>query len=187
LFDFLEHAGLVFGRWVRQAPYLPQCGALAAPPHASRLAMLPLPQQYAAVELFRGTMVRHSLIVYRDDHPNNSQPVRFDDERWQDFVPIRLPGTISVQQRLPSGAAAVLINQAHTYPDLIMPITAAEKRLVEAIDGKRTIDDIAPGAATIDSRRRPDPLGVFFERLWHYDQVVFDASAGLKSVAQEEA
>ncbi len=54
LFDFLERAGLVFGRWVRQAPYLPQCGALAAAPHASRLAMLPLPEQYAAVELWRG-------------------------------------------------------------------------------------------------------------------------------------
>ena len=188
LFDFLERAGLVFGRWVRQAPYLPQCGALAATPHASRLAMLPLPEQYAAVELFRGTMLRHNLIAYRDDHPGNSQPVRFDDERWHDFVPIRLPETISVQQRLPPGAAAVLINQAHTYPDLFMPITAAEKRLFEAIDGKRTVDDIARVAATMDShRRRPDPAGVFFERLWHYDQVVFDASAGLKSAAQEEA
>ena len=180
-------AGLIFGRWVRQAPYLPQCGALAATPHESRLAMLPLPEQYAAVELFRGTMVRHNLIAYRDDHPGTSQPVRFDDERWHDFVPMRLPETISVQQRLPPGAAAVLINQAHTYPDLFMPITAAEKRLFEAIDGKRTIDDIAHGAATIDSHRRPDPVGVFFERLWHYDQVVFDASAGVKSAAQEEA
>jgi hypothetical protein len=150
--------------------------------------MLPLPQQYAAVELFRGTMVCHNLIAYRDDHPGKSQPVRFDDERWHDFVPIRLPETISFQQRLPPGAAAVLINQAHTYPDLMVPITAAEKRLFEAIDGKRTVDDIARVAATIDSHhRRPDPAGVFFERLWQYDQVVFDASAGLKYAPQEEA
>ena len=149
--------------------------------------MLPLPEQYAAVELFRGTMLRHSLIAYRDDHPDKSQPVRFDDERWHAYVPIRLPETISVQQRLPPGAAAVLINQAHTDPDLFLPITAAEKRLLEAIDGKRTVDDIARGAAPIDShRRRPDPVGVFFERLWHYDQVVFDASAGLKCADQVE-
>jgi SAM-dependent methyltransferase len=188
LFDFVDRAGLVVGRWVRQAPYLPQCSALAATPHASRLAMLSLPEQYAAVELFRGTMLRHSLIVYRDDHPGKSQLVRFDDERWHDFVPIRLPETISVQQRLPPGAAAVLINQAHTYPDLIMPITAAEKRLFEAIDGRRTVGDIARGAATIDSHhRRPDPAGVFFERLWHYDQVVFDASTGSKCADQVEA
>ena len=28
---------------------------------------LPSPEQYAAVELFRGTMLRHSVVVYRDD------------------------------------------------------------------------------------------------------------------------
>ena len=33
LFEFLRAAGLRFGRWLRQAPYLPQCGALASSPH----------------------------------------------------------------------------------------------------------------------------------------------------------
>ena len=26
-------------------------------------------EQYAAVELFRGTMIRHSVVAYRDDSP----------------------------------------------------------------------------------------------------------------------
>ena len=177
LFDFLERAGLVFGRWVRQAPYLPPCGALAATPHASRLAMLPLPQQYAAVELFLGTMLRHNCIAYRDDHPGRSQPVRFDDERWHDFVPIRLPETISVQQRLPPGAAAVLINQAHTDPDLIFAVSAQEKRWYDAINGKRTIDEIMRSATSSDSRQpQHERARAFFEQLWWYDQVVFDTS-----------
>ena len=30
---------------------------------------VPLAEQYAAVELFRGTMVLHSVVVYRDDSP----------------------------------------------------------------------------------------------------------------------
>ena len=38
LLDFLDRAGLAFGRWVRQAPYLPWCGALASTPHHARLA-----------------------------------------------------------------------------------------------------------------------------------------------------
>ncbi len=29
LMDFLDRSGLAFGRWIRQAPYLPWCGALA--------------------------------------------------------------------------------------------------------------------------------------------------------------
>ena len=33
LMAFLDRAGLAFGRWVRQAPYLPWCGALASTPH----------------------------------------------------------------------------------------------------------------------------------------------------------
>src|SRR5271154_569503 len=41
LLAFLDRAGLAFGRWVRQAPYLPWCGELALTPHHSRLAELP--------------------------------------------------------------------------------------------------------------------------------------------------
>ncbi len=67
LFDFLEGAGLRFGRWIKQAPYSPHCGVMAHLPQTSRLRALPPVEQYAAVELFRGTMVRHSVVAYRSD------------------------------------------------------------------------------------------------------------------------
>ena len=67
LFDFIERNGLTFGRWYSQAPYLPQCGAIAATPHAKRLAALPEREQYAAMELWRGTLASHSVIVSRSD------------------------------------------------------------------------------------------------------------------------
>ena len=75
LFEFIEKAGLTFGRWLKQAPYTPHCGVLAKIPQASRLAQLSLAEQYAAVELFRGTMVRHSVITCRDDSPGGAQPI----------------------------------------------------------------------------------------------------------------
>ena len=37
LFDFIEKAGLTFGRWLKQAPYTPHCGVVAKIPQASRL------------------------------------------------------------------------------------------------------------------------------------------------------
>ena len=77
LFDLLEKGGLTFGRWVRQAPYAPRCGVMARIPQASRIAQLPLPEQYAAAELFRGTMVRHSLVAYRDDGPGGRSTCQF--------------------------------------------------------------------------------------------------------------
>ena len=173
LFDFIEQADLMFGRWLRQAPYLPQCGDLANTPHALRLTKLFPAEQYAAVELLRGTMVRHNAIVYRSDRHSDVQSIRFDDERWQDYVPIRLPRTLCIEERLPPGAAAVLINQSHTYTDLILPIDAGERRLFEAIDGQQTIAEILDN---IPVRGAGERVGNFFEKLWWYDQVVFDAA-----------
>jgi len=163
--------GLAFVRWYWQAPYLPQCGAIATTPHASRLAKLPAAEQYAAMELWRGTMTAHSLVVCRNDGQRNGRgTLRFDDERWTRFVPIRLPSTLCVQERLPPGAAGVLLNRSHPFHDLILPIAAVEKRLYDAIDGRRTVAAIAKHAHGDDAR-------TFFEKLWWYDQVTFDASS----------
>jgi SAM-dependent methyltransferase len=177
LFDFIERGGLTFGRWVRQAPYTPQCGVIATLPQARRIAQLPAVERYAAVELYRGTMVRHSAILYRNDNSGQAQFVHFAGEAWPCYVPIRMPETICLEERLPPGAAAVLINQAHTYRDLFLPISSTEKRLFDAIDGARTIRDIAQRAMPSASKQsRLDAARTFFERLWWYDQVVFDAS-----------
>lgn len=176
LFDFIAKAGLTFGRWVRQAPYSMHCGAVATIPQASRLACLPATEQYAAVELFRGTMARHSVVVYRNDNAN-SQQASLAGDGWLDYVPIRMSDTICIQDRLPPGAAAVLINQTHTYRDLFLPIGSAEKSAYDAIDGVRSIDDILQKTLSSAKRRTDLDMGrAFFERLWWHDQVVFDTS-----------
>jgi SAM-dependent methyltransferase len=188
LFDFIETGGLTFGRWVKQAPYSPHCGVIAKIPQAARLAQLPPAEQYAAVELFRGTMVRHSAVLYRNDNPGGLQPVNFASEAWLGYVPIRMSDTICVQERLPPEAAGVLINRTHTYRDLFLPISATEKRLFDAIDGTRTIGAIAERALpSSPNKSRLDMARPFFERLWQYDQVVFDASTGSRCAEQVEA
>jgi len=169
LMDFLQGADLVFGRWVRQAPYLPWCGAIASTPHKPRLVTLAADEQYAALELFRGTMVRHSVIAHTKDE-SRAASVDFDGDTWLDYVPVRLPDTIEVRDRLPTGAVAVLINRNHTYTDLYLPIDDQQARLFAAIDGKRSIADIC---------LEPDDRAIardFFQQLWRWDQVVFDTS-----------
>ena len=170
LLAFLDRAGLAFGRWVRQAPYLPWCGALASTPHRARLARMTAEDQYAAIELFRGTMVRHAVVAYRKDRSAPDAPVDFDGEAWQGYKPIRLPDTLAVRDRLPPGAAAVLINRNHTFNDLYLPIDARREGLLAAIDGERTIAEIC--------REREDQSLArdFFQQLWRWDQVVFDTS-----------
>jgi SAM-dependent methyltransferase len=176
LFDFIENAGLTFGRWLKQAPYSPHCGVVAKIPQASRLKELSVPEQYAAVELFRGTMVRHSMVAYRDDKPGG-ELISFASDAWLRYVPLRMPDTICVQERLPPGAAGVLINQTHAYRDLILPIDSTEKRFFDAIDGSCSIGGIVE--KTLPSSQTKSQLEMtrtFFEKLWWYDQVVFDAS-----------
>ncbi len=172
LYDWIEPCGLKFGRWHEQAAYLPQCGAIERSPHAARLAALPPRAQYAAVELLRGTMDRHSFIAYRDDREQEAQPIIFEGEAWLGFVPVRLPWTLTVKDRAPAGVAAVLINPSHTYPDLALFINAAQERLLAAIDGERSIGEILHSAAgTMDDEEGCN----LFRRLWEHDLIVFDA------------
>jgi SAM-dependent methyltransferase len=171
LLEFLHGNGLTFGRWLRQAPYSLQAGLMSRIPDALRGATRPLEDQYAAAELFRGNMMRHSAIAYRDD--NTAVPrVSFDDEAWLGYVPIRGPDTVTVRERLPPGAAAILINRAHSHTDIVLPISAREARWLEAIDGKRAIREMLVSEAERDAVRS------LFERLWWHDQVVFDAPRG---------
>jgi SAM-dependent methyltransferase len=174
VYEWLEKCGMSFGRWIEQAPYLAQCGMVAKSPHAARLAALPSRLSHAAVELFRGTMTSHTFTAYRDDRPGESQPINFSGNSCREYVPIRLPWTMSIRENLPLGSVAVLINPAHRFTDLFFPIDAFENRLLGAVDGKRTLADILEFSA-LENRSWHRVLS-FFERLWQYDQIVFDAS-----------
>ena len=171
LFDFIDRNGLQFKRWYLQAAYLPQCGAIATTPHAERLAALSERDQYIEMELWRGLMSNHSVVVYRNDVNDGGAKVRFDDEQYLRYVPIRMPWTICVQDRLPPGAAGALVNQTHVFPDLYLLIDAQEKLIFDAIDGRRSISEIV-GEANESAPLVRD----FFQKLWWYDQAVFDTS-----------
>jgi 2-polyprenyl-3-methyl-5-hydroxy-6-metoxy-1,4-benzoquinol methylase len=171
VYEWLDRCGMSFGRWFEQAPYMPQCGASAKTPHAVRLKELPERAQYAAVELFRGTITQHSFVAYRRDRPTESQPISFTGQQWRNYVPIRLPWTTCVRDRVPTGSVAVLLNRAHKHPDLVLPIDAAQNLLLNEIDGTRTLDEIIRNNGEEDG-----PALQFFEQLWQYDQIVFDAS-----------
>jgi SAM-dependent methyltransferase len=166
---WLARSGMVFGRWIEQAPYLPHCGALAQTPHAERLAGVKDKDQHAAVELFRGTIAQHNFVAYRNDRALPAQPVCFSGEQWRNYVPVRPPWTKRVTERIPPGSAAVLLNPVHRHADLYMPIDADEDRLLARIDGVRTLEEITKNASA--EKVRP-----FFQKLWRYDQIAIDAS-----------
>lgn len=171
VFDFVESNGLQLSRWHWQAAYIPQCIFVAGTPHAKQLTALPEREQYMQMELWRALMPNHSFVVHRDDRKNNGTKISFDDERYLRFVPVRFPWTICVDDRLPPGAAGILVNRTHIFNDLYLIINEQEKQMVDAVDGRRSISEI------VESLPQSAPLArEFFEKLWWYDQVVFDTS-----------
>ncbi len=168
IFDFLGRADLQFGRWVQQAPYEPDCGLFAASPHRGYLKKLPVAEQYAATELFRGTMFRHSFIAYHKTIAPNPQAIDFQSDAWFGYVPFRLPETIYLRERLPEGATAVLINRAHTFTDLFLPIDAEQDKIYQLINGARTVGEI------YESTGRSEEFRSFLALLWRQDQIIFE-------------
>jgi len=163
LLELIDQAGLRFGRWERQAPYLPDCGAISETPHAARIAAVPAFEQYALMELFRGTIARHTAIVYAADD-TRSGTLDFSSDHAGSWVPIRAPRAVVVEQRLPPGVAGAIINRAHSDNDLVLFVNARQRSLFESIDGERTIDRLGQGAAA------------FVEGLWRHDLVVCDTT-----------
>jgi SAM-dependent methyltransferase len=171
LFELLDRNDLRLSRWYLQAAYSPYCGAIATTPHVQKLAALPEREQFAELELWRGLMSNHDFIAYRNDAPTDGPRVRFDDESYLRYVPIRRPWTICVQDRLPPGVTAALLNQTHVFDDLYVFIDEQEKQMFDAIDGHHSVAEIiekVEGSAARASQ--------FFDKLWWYDQVVFDIS-----------
>jgi SAM-dependent methyltransferase len=170
LFDFIESNDLKMSRWYWQAPYSPRCGVIAKSPHAQRLASLPERDQYAQMELWRGLMTNHDFVVHRSEGNNDRAKVRFDDEQYLRYVPIRRAWTMCATDRLPPGAAGVLLNQTHLFNDLVLVVDKQEKAMYDAIDGRRSISEIVDKV----NEEGAAPARDFFEKLWWYDQVVFD-------------
>jgi SAM-dependent methyltransferase len=161
LVELIEDAGLRFGRWERQAPYLPDCGTISETPHAVRIAALPTLEQYALVELFRGTITRHTAIAHRADDPA-AGTVDFADAAVDRWVPLTVPTALAIEERLPPGAAAALIDSGHADTDLVLFVDRRGLATFRSIDGRRTVGELGPGAAA------------FVERLWRHDIVVLD-------------
>ncbi len=182
LFELLERRGLTFGRWVRQAPYEPALRRHGAPPAARRGSRsFRWRTSYAAVELFRGTMLRHSVVAYRDDDRGRRARAQLRRRRLA-----ALRADSAARHDLRRGAVAARRGRGadqpkpHVTPTSICRSTREEKRLFDAIDGARTIGEIAAE----HGRRRRSRARSSSGSYWH-DQVVFDASASTLGTAHD--
>ena len=172
----LDRAGSLSAR---NAAYWPVARTLRGWPRCPRGCSTP-PSSFSAERWSRTVSSRTATIA-----PMRASRSHLPVTSWRDYVPIALPWTVCVRERLPPGSVAVLINESHTFTDLILTVDSFEDRLLGAIDGqpnaRRKFCDLRCADGDGESRALR-----FFERLWQYDQIVFDASRVDTSVRDRE-
>jgi hypothetical protein len=181
LLDLLEQSGLAFQRFLCQAPYLPKCSRLASLPEiSSRIAALPALRQLAVTELFRGSLLAHTVLACRDDRPPAGYTIDFVGDDWLRFIPIRNPGLAIETSNLPEPAAARLCWHVHDDPEICLLLADDEARLFDAIDGALTISQILE---TVEWAHTPTALARardLFDGLWSRDYAWFRFPPGLR-------
>ena len=91
--------------------------------------------------------VRARRAVPRHDHPPHGDRVRrrrrgrrarstSPTEAVGRWVPVAVPTAIAVEERLPPGAAAALINRAHIDTDLVLFVDRRQLEIFRSIDGR---------------------------------------------------
>jgi SAM-dependent methyltransferase len=162
LLDWLTTCGMTMERWWMQAPYLPQCCPLAQTPHAQKLQALPINEQYAAAELFRGNLHMHTFIASRGDKPQTQ--INWQSADWRDLIPMRTRGVSVRTDKLPNGALAALSQSGHLFPVPGVLLTQQTLPMYQGIDQQVTLGDLA---------KKYQQTRDFYKMLWDFDQVFF--------------
>jgi len=167
VYEWLDGAQMSFSRWFLQGLYLPQCSMLADSAHAKALAELPIEQQYEAVELFRGNLHMHYVIAVRNDRPTQTYKIEWNGDTWKDYVPRPMPGIAASTENLPAGVLVELAQSGHEFPMRKPQLTSQTVPLYQAMDGKRTLSEIAK-----QTNVNPQSVRDFFRSLWEFDQIM---------------
>ncbi len=184
-FDFgglcrlLEDSGSEMQRPFYQAHYNPRCTFLARSPEIfAKIGSLSPVEQAEIVELYRGGMPMHELIVCRDERPAITRELGYEAARVPEAVPIRNPGLTIVEEGLAAGLSARLSWDAHHYPEISALVDPLQGALFNGIDGVSSVAEIATslGAGSTDGDI-VEFASNFFRSLWELDYCWFRSRA----------
>ncbi len=160
--DLVTSAGLVFAGWLHKAPYYPH--GLFAAPNEVFPAVNALPEQtlWSVMERVHTTNACHFFMACRPERPKESYTIDFSTQDCLDYVPL---------MRMRCGLASNEIFRS----DWRLGLNSAQLPLIQQVDGRRTIRQIAasvtdggvsPRAGTADVEKFARRL---FEALWRLD------------------
>ena len=167
--DLVEGAGLVFQDWFMRAPYYPPL--LTVPNSSSYAAIndLPTREMWAVMERLRNLNGCHFFMACRPDRPTGSYRIDFSGSNASNYVPL---------WRHKAGIAGDTVFRN----DCSVQLGPAHLAIAQAVDGERTIRDVAARAAAsglmgADVRADAQDIALdLFEQLWRLDFLSVDLS-----------
>lgn len=157
--DLVASAGLVFQDLFFKAPYHPP--VLSSDPLHARISELPLPKQWAIMEQLNFRNGCHFFTACRADRPESSYKIDFAKAHAVQYIP-------SLRYR------CSLKGQTLSRNNWSMNLDLAQLALVQLVDGKRTIGEIASKLPTkLVQHLAPAELESYvkrqFQALWQLD------------------
>lgn len=166
---FVSEAGLVFQDWVENAYYYPDGWLNAGHPLYAALMRLPVPAIWAATDLYlcnRG----HSFVACRPDRPPSQYKIDPASPDAARYIPVGRANT-TVLQADQTGEARLRRRGVETL------VSDAQARLLNAMDGRRSVAEVAATARAQGLPGTPAEAEAFaceyFASLWRMGMIFF--------------
>ncbi|WP_019972383.1 bifunctional 2-polyprenyl-6-hydroxyphenol methylase/3-demethylubiquinol 3-O-methyltransferase UbiG [Mycobacterium sp. 141] len=156
--DLLDSSGLVFQTWLMNSPYYPHDSRTSTNELHKALDALPKPKLWSVMERLQTFNGCHFFVGCRPDRPKERYTIDFSTPAALDYVPV-------MRMRCHLSGAEIVRPGGQTR------LGPAQLSLVQRVDGRRTIREIAAGVAggPHDSATA-ERFGLeLFESLWRLD------------------
>jgi SAM-dependent methyltransferase len=137
--QLVDEAGLVFHRWLAQAPYSPKVSPLGGA-RLAHLDRLDAWGQAAAMELFSGVLIKHEFVVAPPGRPRPAD--LFEGERLWRAMPQRSP----YLEVTPADGTVTLTHSRHQVPFRMVFKGTVELSLIKRMDGAADVAAIVSAA-----------------------------------------
>jgi len=174
MFDLLDECDLTLQKMVLRAHYSPRCSDLVRSEFYPQILAMPEREQFAVGELFRAATTMHFAVACPKARSPDTYVIDLGESGWKNLVPIKNPGLQFSSRHLQGDGVRWVSWASHMFPDIRTCLDSVEARLLDLMDGERSIDAIARqavagGAGALSD----DELREFFLKMYDYDYLWF--------------
>lgn len=155
--DLVSAAGLAFQGWFHKTPYYPNDLLMPANGFTSVLEQLPDVKLWSVMERLQAANATHFFLACRPERPKEDYAIDFSTAGSLDYVPV-------------ARTACLLSGDELLSPGAKLKLDLTQLRLLQHVDGRRTIREIVACVATQESKAALELFGRnLFQSLWRLD------------------